>query len=268
MGPHPLRYSLTIEPQGYGYLISNEALVDPGNPAPPFIQSAGADVRYFDGVNTSTPVRPAWQHHPLETSLAQAPKSFGITESFREILGYPLYYHALDVAPLSPVRQPQPMRPSLLPGPNGQDLVSCLYTLREAHRDHFEAVCDSLAAAFPGFDRLDFPPVAAGTLAVAWRDKRFSRPLYMRELSEGTLRFLWLTATLQSPSLPAVTLLDEPEVSLHPDLLRLFAELMREASSRTQLIVATHSDRLIRFLRPDEVLVMDSTDIGTAQICR
>ena len=52
---------------------------------------------------------------------------------------------------------------------------------------------------------------------------------------------------LQSPGLPTVTLIDEPEVSLHPEMLRLLADLMREASNRTQLIVATHSDRFVRF---------------------
>jgi predicted ATPase len=57
-------------------------------------------------------------------------------------------------------------------------------------------------------------------------------------------------------------LLDEPEVSLHPELLGLLADLLREASNRTQLIVATHSDRLIRFLQPNEILIMDSTDDG------
>jgi len=67
---------------------------------------------------------------------------------------------------------------------------------------------------------------------------------------------------LQSPGLTALTLLDEPEVSLHPELLSLLADLLREASSRTQLIVATHSDRLVRFLRPEEIVLMDSTDNG------
>ena len=61
-----------------------------------------------------------------------------------------------------------------------------------------------------------------------------------------------------------ITMVDEPEVSLHPDLLSLLADLMREAAQRTQLVVATHSDRLIRFLRPDEVVVMDVGDHGCA----
>ena len=135
--------------------------------------------------------------------------------------------------------------------------------MRETERHRFEAIEDALRAAFAGFERLDFPPVAAGTLALAWREKGFSRPLYMHQLSEGTLRFLWLATLLQSPGLTALTLLDEPEVSLHPELLSLLADLLREAAHRTQIVVATHSDRLVRFLTPSEILTMDTADDGT-----
>jgi predicted ATPase len=158
------------------------------------------------------------------------------------------------------------MRPASLPGRSGEDLVSCLYNLRETERDRFQTIEDSLRAAFPGFERLDFPPVAAGTLAMTWRDRDFSKPLYTHQLSEGMLRFLWLATLLESPGLTAVTLWDEPEVSLHPELLNLLAGLLREASSRTQVIVATHSDRLVRFLQPSEVVVMDSTEDGMAKL--
>ncbi len=129
--------------------------------------------------------------------------------------------------------------------------------MRETDRARFEAVEDALHAAFPTFDRIDLPPVAAGSLTLAWRDHNFSRPLFPHQLSEGTLRFLWLVTLLQSPELPAVTLIDEPEISLHPEMLQLLADLMREASNRTQLIVATHSERFVRFLQPSELIVCD-----------
>ena len=88
----------------------------------------------------------------------------------------------------------------------------------------------------------------------------------MHQLSEGILRFLWLVTLLHSPGLTAVTLIDEPEVSLHPELLSLLADLMREASSRTQLVVATHSDRFVRFLRPEEVIALNVSDEGVASL--
>lgn len=262
----PLIYSLRIAPTNVAYEVSEELLTQQRNQQPPpfkHIESRHGDVRYYE-VPDGGLVRPNWDHNPLETSLSQVPKMFSEPEDFRKRLASSTHYHVLDVAPRAPVRQPQPLRPADLPGRDGEDLVSCLFYMREADRDRYEAVEDALRTGFPGFERLEFPPVAAGTLAMTWRDKHFSKPLFMHQLSEGTLRFLWLVTLLQSPGLTAVTLIDEPEVSLHPELLSLLSDLMREASARTQLIVATHADRLVRFLKPMEVIVMDLDDDGMA----
>ena len=163
---------------------------------------------------------------------------------------------------------PQALSPARTPGTNGEDLLSCLYTLRETERDRFEALEDALKAAFPTFQRLEFPPQSGGLLTLGWRDENFTRPIFANELSEGTLRFIWLATLLQSPGLPKVVLIDEPEVSLHPEMLRLLSDLMREASERTQLIVATHSDRFVRFLKPEELIVCDRDDLGGATFNR
>jgi len=268
----PLEYELCLRPQGAAYVIEKETLTQQREPKPkgPFkhIDSHGSDVRYYEVDQRDLATRPTWDHNPLETSLCQVPKMFREPEEFRSRLASSTFYHVLNVEPRSPVRLPQPLQPATLPGKNGEDLVSCLFSLRESDRDRFEAIEDSLRAAFPGFQRLDFPLAAAGTLALTWRETHFSKPLYMHQLSEGILRFLWLATLLQSPGLTALTLLDEPEVSLHPELLSLLAGLLREASQRTQLIVATHSDRLIRFLKPAEVVVMDADDDGLATLTR
>jgi predicted ATPase len=186
-------------------------------------------------------------------------------EELRRILATTTHYHALDVSPGAPVKLPQQMKPAALPGTNGEDLVPYLYYLRENNRNRFEAITDSLQAAFPDFVELNFPPVAAGMLTMTWKDRNFNKPIYINELSEGTLRFLWLVSLLQSPNLSTVTMIDEPEVSMHPELLSLLADLMRETSMRTQLIIATHSDGFIRFLKPEEVVVMDIDDTGSTK---
>ncbi len=257
----PLEYDLQITPAGRYYETGLETLTQKNKgDAQPFthIDSHGADIRYYDV--ESKLVRPSWQHNSFETSLSQVPKMFAAPESLRQKLASCTFYGALNVLPGSPVRLPQPMRPVSLPGANGEDLTACLYYLRETDADQFELIEDTLKTAFPDFEKLSFPPVAAGTLAMTWKDRNFSQPFYMNQLSEGTLRFLWLTTLLLSKDLTAITLIDEPEVSLHPQILNLLAGLMREASQRTQLIVATHADRLVGALQPDEILVADQED--------
>ncbi len=266
-GDAPLSYSITLAPSGAAYTIQEELLCQQRNPTPPpfkHIESRGEDVRYCDpdrGVLT----RPTWDHSPLESSLSQVPKMFQRPEELRRRLASAPIYHVLDVSARAPVRLPQTMQPADLPGADGETLVSCLHYLRETDRDRFEAIEDALHAAFPSFERLELPPVAAGTLAMAWSDRAFTRSsLYTHQLSAGTLRFLWLVTLLQSPGLPSICMIDGPEVSLHPEMLGLLADLLREASSRALVVVATHSDRLVRFLKPEEVLVVDMKEDGTA----
>jgi predicted ATPase len=265
----PLDYQLKLAAQGYGYIISHELLAqhrDASLSVPfKYIDSAGSRIRYHYNGNF---LEPDWDVKWLETSLSQAPKMYREAESFRHLLAdVSDIYHVLDVSARAPVRMPQTLSPAQTPGSDAEDLLSCLYTMRETTRDRFEAVEDALKVAFPTFERLEFPPQSGGLLTLGWRDRNFTRPIFANELSEGTLRFIWLATLLQSPGLPKVTLIDEPEVSLHPEMLRIVAELMREASERTQLIVATHSDRFVRFLHADELVVCDRDDLGgmTAQ---
>jgi predicted ATPase len=266
----PNYYELSLTLAGFSYIIARENLtVLQGIVASApqmFIASDGARVRYFLGGNY---VEPDWEYKWSETSLSQTPKTGRDAEGFRHALGdVSEVYHVLDVANRAPIRTPQILTPATTPGINGEHLVSCLFTISQTARDRFEAIEDALRAAFPTFEGLDFPPVAAGRVTLAWRERGFTRPFYANELSEGTLRFLWLATLLQSPGLPKVTLIDEPEVSLHPEMLRLLADLMREASDRTQLIVATHSDRFVRFLEPDELLVCDRDNDGGMTVQR
>ncbi|MCG6553939.1 MAG: AAA family ATPase [Candidatus Magnetominusculus sp. LBB02] len=263
--PQPLKYDLHISPKGTGYSISKEILSDERDGYnDPFkhIFSINEDPHYYDPQKGL--VRPSWGYDSIETFLSQVPKMFSEPEKFRYILSKTTYYHELNVGRQAPIKLPQQMRPATSPGADGKDIVPYLYYLRETDTERFDDIVDLLRIAFPSFEGLSFPPVAAGTMTMTWKDRNFTEPIGIHELSEGMLRFLWLVSLLQSPTPSTITMIDEPEVSLHPELLSLLADLMREASQRTQLIVATHSDRFIRFLKPDEVVVMDIGEDGGA----
>ena len=77
------------------------------------------------------------------------------------------------------------------------------------------------------------------------------RPLKTSELSDGTLRYLLLVAALLSPRPPALTILNEPETSLHPDLLPPLARLIAQASKRSQAVVVSHATALVTALGAD-----------------
>lgn len=264
----PLIYAITLKPSGTSYQIPDESLTQHNDPSKPdpmkHLESIHGRVRYYDPANPGLKP-PNWEYDGTESALSQAGKMYSEPEKFRTTLASSTYYHALDVGPRAPVRLPQQMREALLPGKDGEDLVTCLYWMREASPERFETIEDTLHVAFPGFERLNFPPVASGLLSLTWKDKDIKQPFYLHQLSEGTLRFLWLITLLYSPGLTEMTLLDEPEVSLHPELLSVLATCLRDASSRTQLIVATHADRLVRFLHPEDIVTFELQDgVSTA----
>ena len=152
-GHPPIDYHLALSPKGVGYEITDEMLTQQRtlNP-PPFkhIQSRHGNVRYYVPESGLEP--PNWDYNSAESALSQVPKLFQEPEDFRKRLASSTHYHVLDVSQRGPVRLPQPMRDAKLPGRDGEDLVSCLYTLRETDPDTFATVEDTLRAGFPALN--------------------------------------------------------------------------------------------------------------------
>lgn len=226
-----------------------------------YIDAQGERVRYFDP-ETKHLLEPDWQLRANELALAQMPKNklFQEPETFRDLLASAVYQSFLDVSPRSPVRLPQALTTTMRPGPNGEGLYSALFNLRSKAGDTYERILALLQQAFPGFERIEFDVVGAGQVTLMWLERSSRQPLYPNQLSEGTLRFLWLVTSLLSPAIPPLLMLDEPEVSLHPELLMLLAAVLQDAAATSQVLVATHSPDLIRWLRPEQVLVADKTE--------
>lgn len=230
-----------------------------------YIDAQGERVRYFDP-ETKHLQEPDWQLRANELALAQMPKGklFQEPEAFRDLLASAVYQSFLDVSPRSPVRLPQALTTGMRPGPNGEGLYSALFNLRSKAPDIYERILALLEQAFPGFERIEFDVVGAGQVTLMWLERSSKQPLYPNQLSEGTLRFLWLITSLLSPAIPPLLMVDEPEVSLHPELLMLLAAVLQDAAANSQILVATHSPDLIRWLRPEQVLVMDKIDGATS----
>lgn len=108
-----------------------------------------------------------------------------------------------------------------------------------------------------------------GTVQIFLHEDGLQQPIPATRLSDGTLRFLCLLSVLCHPEPPPLVCLEEPEIGLHPDILPMVAELLVEASHKTQLIVTTHSDILVDALTdtPEAVVVCENT-AGTTTLKR
>ncbi len=116
----------------------------------------------------------------------------------------------------------------------------------------------------------DFDTIIEGnSVQVFFTEGRFAESIPATRLSDGTLRYLCLLAILCDPNPPPLICIEEPELGLHPDILPKIADLLMEASQRTQLIVTTHSDILVDAMteRPEAVVVCEKRD-GQTQMKR
>jgi predicted ATPase len=124
---------------------------------------------------------------------------------------------------------------------DGADLAAALQTIREI--GDVEAMDRAIDDAFPG----SHVSIATerGRFALELHQPGLLRPLGGAELSDGTLRYLLWVAALLTPRPPELLVLNEPETSLHPDLLRPLAALIAVAATHTQVIVVSHANRLV-----------------------
>jgi predicted ATPase len=145
--------------------------------------------------------------------------------------------------------------------PDGSNLGLVLNRLRREPPVK-KRLLDALRALYDGIDDFD-TLIEGGTVQVFLHEGRITVPA--TRLSDGTLRYLCLLALLCHPNPPPLLCIEEPELGLHPDVLPTLADLLKEASERTQLIVTTHSDELVDAMSdtPEAVVVAERGDNGT-----
>jgi predicted ATPase len=171
--------------------------------------------------------------------------------------------HFHDTSNAAPVRQAQPLRDNLVLKPDAANLAAFLRMLRELHRASYDRILEVVRLVAPFFGGLVHREDPPERIELEWfqRDDP-DTPLGPRQLSDGTLRFIALATLLLQPTelQPATILIDEPELGLHPYAITLLASLLRQASERRQIIVATQSVELVNEQQPEDVVVLDQQD--------
>lgn len=152
------------------------------------------------------------------------------------------FYNYLRTDTEAPIRQAVITRfdPSI--EPDGSNLISVLHTLYSGNRDFENNIDKAMRSAFGNdFDKLVFPPASDQKIQLRIRWKSLKREVSSLDISDGTLRFLFLITILANPQLPSLVVIDEPETGLHPTMLPIIADFAVDASTRSQVIISTHS---------------------------
>jgi predicted ATPase len=252
-----LTYSLQLAQLGAGsaYRIEHELLgdyrlVESGEQHQPFkyLERRNLDARVFDEQERSL-VAPPESVPEEETLLSLAAGPFTANPwilPFQQQLASWSVYHDLHVNSGAPIRQPAVTRSERRVEPDGQNLISVLHTLYTGDRYFKQSINAAMRAAFgDDFDELIFPPASDQRIQLRIRWKTLEREQSAADLSDGTLRFLFLMTVLASPSPPPLIAIDEPETGLHPSMFPIVAEYAVDAAERAQVILTTHSDQFL-----------------------
>jgi predicted ATPase len=151
--------------------------------------------------------------------------------------------------------------------PDASNLANAMISFFE-HEDRFDDFVEDARSMIPGLQGIEFEGVSgsAPSVAVKLVERGLADSTYLQDASFGTVRILALLALLYDPDPPDLTCIEEIDHGLHPYLFDRLVERLREASKRTQLLVATHSPALVNRLRPEELIVVERADDGSTRM--
>jgi predicted ATPase len=168
-------------------------------------------------------------------------------------------YHFHDTSPSAKVKQTGDLNDNRILRPDAGNLAAFLYRLQETETQSYRQIVSAIRQMAPFFDNFALrpDPLNPQKIRLEWREKGSDAYFSADYLSDGTLRFICLATLLLQPDLPAIILIDEPELGLHPYAIVLLASLLRKTATRTQVIVSTQSVPLVNQFQPEDIIVVD-----------
>lgn len=202
----------------------------------------------------------------LETGLLSLTE--GSSESLRQVSRVFLkrlkglqVYHFHDTSATAYIRTLQDVDRNHALLSHGGNLASFLYMLRTSYPEHYAQIVATVQLVVPFLkdfvlapDRLD-----ERRIQLRWTDRNSEYEFGPHQLSDGSLRAIALITALMQPEplLPSFIILDEPELGLHPGAIRLIGQLIKAASAKRQVLVATQSPRLLSEFEPEDIVVVE-----------
>lgn len=143
---------------------------------------------------------------------------------------------------------------------DGSNLAAILYKLRDIKRPYYDRIVKTIRLIAPFFkDFVLKPEINPNYIQLRWQDRNSNYEFRAHQLSDGTLRTMVLITLLLQPEsdLPALIVLDEPELGLHPYAINIIASLIHTVSEQTQIILATQSCTFLDYFEADNVIVVE-----------
>lgn len=198
----------------------------------------------------------------LEESLIRNSESFR-DRYLSDYLSNLQIYHFHDTSATSMLRTGCDIADNLYLKQDGRNLPAFLYYLKMEHSKTFKRLEKTIQQVAPYIDHLILEPSRLNKkeIELRWVEKSDLESSFSAyQFSDGTLRFIALATVLMQPEPPAVVIIDEPELGLHPQSVTKLAGLIKSASAKTQVIISTQSVNLVDCFEPEDIVAVDRNE--------
>ena len=180
-------------------------------------------------------------------------------EYIRSFLKSFTVYHFHDTSLSSPMRQPSRIGDNEYLRHDGSNLAAYLFTLKNTDIKSYNLIEGTIRSIAPYFKEFKLIPnkIMEGFIGLEWEERDTDVYLDATNFSDGTLRFIALATLLLQPTPPKTIIIDEPELGLHPAAINKLGALIRRASNRSQIIIATQSVSVVDCFTPEDIIVVN-----------
>ena len=179
-------------------------------------------------------------------------------------------YHFHDTSRDAAVKQSADRTDTRVLKEDAANLAPFLWHMRDQHPAHYKRLLRIIQRVIPFFLDFYFPDAEESApdnqpVRLQWQDKNHPDTIFnAHALSDGSLRFICIATLLLQPDIPALVLLDEPELGLHPAAIALVAGLLGKAADRATIIISTQSVNLVNEFAPEDIIVVERTEEGAS----
>lgn len=169
-------------------------------------------------------------------------------------------YHFHDTSSTAPMRHAEIIEDNKVLRYDASNIGPFLLRLQNEKKSYYDEILNACRLVAPFFDDflLDLQHLGPKIkVALSWKTKGSDYPMQPYHLSDGSIRFICLATALLQPDPPSTIIIDEPELGLHPEAIRILGELIEDASKRTQIIVATQSPLLLDQFSIEDIVVVN-----------
>lgn len=223
-----------------------------------FIEESGD---YFNAKNLSTKDYSSWNKTFWDKAVEESQISeykYPRAKYIRSLLESFIVYHFHDTSKTSPMRQPCNIGDNSTLRHDASNLPAVLWKLQQTDVGAYKLIEATVRSVAPYFRKFKLAPMSTddSRIKLEWEEQDSDMYLDASALSDGTLRFVALATLLLQSKLPETIIIDEPELGLHPAAMVKLSAMIKKASTKTQLIVATQSVTLISNFSIDDLIVV------------